>query len=420
MKPIVLLFMLALQVSAVMAQTPWPNFMGSLKPSISTNLTQAGVSPNLLAHSYPLSNDPLAAKWLGAWTGWGCRNFGCDAKVVITEMNLQGAKVVFGIVGYEQIPKVHEVQMLWQGMELVGEIDSKFSLALRLRSGGDMEFLAFERGGRSFVAGITSKEIPPYVVQQRMIPTPWTEAGEKVALEMLVFKPVGAGPFPTLVMNHGSTGQGDNKDLFKQTWSANLLTTYFLKKGWQVVHPQRRGRGQSGGLYDEGFDSRRSQYSCVLDESLNGLDRAIEDLDVVMNFLLEMDQVDPKQIYMGGQSRGGVLSVAYAARKPELFKGILNFVGGWMNDRCTDGKTINRTAFLFGATYGKPTLWLYGHDDALYTVRHMRDNFEAYVSQGGKGEFVELRVPGQMNGHGVIHYPEVWIPAVDGFIKQLN
>jgi dienelactone hydrolase len=339
--------------------------------------------------------------------------------VVITEVNQQGAKVVFGIVGYEAISKVHEIQMLWHNEELVGEIDSQFSLALRLRPSGDMEFLAFERRGRSFVAGITSKDIPPYLVQQRMIPTPWTETGEKVALEMLVFKPVGVGPFPTLVMNHGSTGQGDNKDLFKQTWSANFLTTYFLKKGWQVVYPQRRGRGQSDGLYDEGFDSRRSRYSCVLDESLKGLDRAVEDLDVVMNFLLQMDQVDPKQIYMGGQSRGGVLSVAYAARKPEIFKGILNFVGGWMNDRCTDGKAINRAAFVRGASYGKSTLWLYGHDDSFYTVRHMRDNFEAYVSQGGKGEFVELRVPGQMNGHGVIHFPETWIPKVEDFIGRV-
>lgn len=149
MKSTVFGLLLALQVSAVMAQTPWPAFMGSLKPSISTNLTQAVVSPNLLVQPPSLSSDPLAAKWLGAWTGWGCRNFGCDAKVVITEVKRQGAKVVFGIVGYEQITKVHEVQMLWQGVELVGEIDSQFSLALRLRPSGDMEFLAFERGGRS-------------------------------------------------------------------------------------------------------------------------------------------------------------------------------------------------------------------------------------------------------------------------------
>jgi dienelactone hydrolase len=420
MKLIVLLFMFALHVSAVMAKTPWPNFMANLKPSISTNLTQTELSSSLLALPSSPSNDPLSSKWTGAWTGWGCSSQSCDAKVVITELSQQGARVVFSIVGYEPISKVHEVQMFWQDEELAGEIDSKFSLALRLRQSGDMEFLAYERGGRSFVAGITSKDIPPYVMQRRMIPTPWTEAGEKVALEMLVFKPAGAGPFPTLVMNHGSTGRGDNKDLFKQTWSANFLTTYFLKKGWQVVYPQRRGRGQSGGLYDEGFDSKRSRYSCVLDYSLKGLDRAVEDLDVVMELLLQMEQVDRKQIYMGGQSRGGVLSVAYAARKPELFKGVLNFVGGWMNDQCTDGKAINRAAFVRGAAYGKPTLWLYGHDDTFYSIGHMRDNFEAYVSQGGKGEFFELRVPGQMNGHGVIQYPEIWIPAVDGFIKQLN
>lgn len=123
-------------------------------------LKQAEASPNLLLNASSLPNDPVATKWSGAWTGWGYRNFSCDTKLVITEVNQQGAKVVFGVTGYEAIAKVHEIQMLWHNGELVGEIDSQFSLALRLRPSGDMEFLAFERRGRSFVAGITSKDIP--------------------------------------------------------------------------------------------------------------------------------------------------------------------------------------------------------------------------------------------------------------------
>jgi dienelactone hydrolase len=398
------------------ASTPWPNFMAGLKPSISTSLTQVDLDSRPFNSAHTGRNDAIAVKWSGLWTGWGCRNFACDAKVKVLEIGPHGAKVVFGVVGFDPIPKVYELQMQWLGEELVAQIDDKFSLALRLRSSGDMEFLAFERGGISFVAGLVSKAIPQYVMVQHMVPTPLTEAGQKISLEVLVFKPKGNGSFPTLIMNHGSTGRGDNKELAKQTWSANHLTTHFLKKGWQVVYPQRRGRGQSGGIYNEGLDQAQSRYSCVLKESLVGLDRAVQDMDVITDAVLQMEHVDKSRIYIGGQSRGGLLALAYAAQRPELFKGVINFVGGWMNDQCSDGKAINREAFIRGSTFAKPTLWLYGQDDTHYSLRHMRENFDAYKSQGGQGEFFDFRVPGQMNGHWVIHFPELWDQKIDIFL----
>ncbi len=41
-----------------------------------------------------------------------------------------------------------------------------------------------------------------------------------------------------------------------------------------VAFPQRRGRGQSDGLYDEGFKPDRSSYSCQEDLTLGGAERA--------------------------------------------------------------------------------------------------------------------------------------------------
>jgi len=69
--------------------------------------------------------------------------------------------------------------------------------------------------------------------------------------------PNGVGPFPTLIFHHGSTGRGDAPALFTGTFESPSLARLFNESGWLVAFPQRRGRGASDGLYDEGFEPDR-------------------------------------------------------------------------------------------------------------------------------------------------------------------
>lgn len=177
------------------------------------------------------------------------------------------------------------------------------------------------------------------------IATPLIEDGRPVRLELLVRKPKGVGPFPTVVFNHGSTGRGDNPELFKRSWSSDAVASYFVERGWMVIFPQRRGRGGSEGRYDEGFEPDRSRYSCEVVHSLPGVERAIQDLDAVMAHVLVRSDVEQSRIVLAGQSRGGILSIAYAGERPSTFIGVVNFVGGWMGDRCQNAVEINTTTF---------------------------------------------------------------------------
>jgi predicted acyl esterase len=96
-----------------------------------------------------------------------------------------------------------------------------------------------------------------------MITTKLRENDKPVQLEVVIYKPPGDGPFPLLVVNHGSTGLGNNPALFTQTFSYPAFAEMFVKKGYMVAFPQRRGRGKSEGLYDEGFNVDRVQgYAC--------------------------------------------------------------------------------------------------------------------------------------------------------------
>ena len=242
------------------------------------------------------------------------------------------------------------------------------------------------------------------------------EGGKPVRFEVVIEMPGGQGPFPLLVFNHGSTGKGTEPQLFTETWRSRSIADFFVEKGWMVAFPQRRGRGKSDGLYDEGFAPDRTQgYSCDPNRSLAGADRALEDLGAAIAALQRRPDVAGGTILLGGQSRGGALSIAYAGMHPEQVVGVLNFVGGWKSDGATSAGEINGTLFRRGGTFPRPTLWLYGRGDSYYSIEHSRSNFDAFMSAGGKGEFIEFDVPNGL-GHRVIDYPNLWGGPVEKYL----
>jgi dienelactone hydrolase len=144
--------------------------------------------------------------------------------------------------------------------------------------------------------------------------TDLTEDGKRVRLEVVLFKPKGSGSFPLVVFNHGSTGMMGLAS-FTVTWSNTELADFFLEKGWMIAFPQRRGRGESDGLYDEGFATDRAQgYSCDPSRSLPGADRALNDIEAAIAALQRRPDVAGKRLLIGGVSRGGILSIAYDIR----------------------------------------------------------------------------------------------------------
>lgn len=254
----------------------------------------------------------------------------------------------------------------------------------------------------------------------QLISTSLMEDGKAIRLELLLRKPPGPGPFPTVVFNHGSTGRGDNPELFRRSWTSPAAAAYFVDRGWMIIFPQRRGRGASEGRYDEGFEADRSRYSCEPSLSLSGVDRAIEDLDAVMAHVRTRSDVVQSKLLLAGQSRGGILSIAYAGERPEVFVGVVNFVGGWMSDRCANAVAINTATFKRGAKFLRPTLWLYGDADPFYSLSRSKGNFAAFTAAGGKGRFESYWVPGQNAGHAIIAHPKLWTDHLTQYLESVK
>src|SRR5262249_11129740 len=134
--------------------------------------------------------------------------------------------------------------------------------------------------------------------------------------------------------------------------------------------------------------------------------------------LRQRPDVAPSRVLIGGQSRGGALSVTYAGAHPEQIRGVINFVGGWVGDGCTTAKLVNETLFQSGARFNQPMLWLYGRQDPFYSIQHSRDNFAAFQSAGGQSTFLEFEVPGG-NGHDVISHAQLWSGPIGDYLNSL-
>lgn len=239
-------------------------------------------------------------------------------------------------------------------------------------------------------------------------PTPFVENGFGVELEVVLYTPPGPGPFPAVMFNHGSTGNGSDPSLFTQTFSSESVARFFAERGWLTAFPQRRGRGASDGLYDEGFTTNRSGYSCEQAIALAGATRALADLDVAVDWLRARAEVDSTRMLAAGTSRGGILAVAHVARRPEVYLGSVNFVGGWLGEGCGDYAAVNRTLFQQGAGFQGPSLWLYGANDTFYSLAHSQANFDAYTAAGGMGQFrIYTRAAG-LNGHFLHNDSALW------------
>jgi dienelactone hydrolase len=250
-------------------------------------------------------------------------------------------------------------------------------------------------------------------------PTPFVEGGQAVELEVVLYTPPGTGPFPTVMFNHGSTGNGSDPSQFTVTFQSESVARFFAERGWQTAFPQRRGRGTSGGLYDEGFTPDRSGYSCDQAIALSGASRALADLDAAVDFLRGRVEVDTTRMLAAGTSRGGILAIAHTARRPDVYLGAINFVGGWLGEGCGDFAIVNRTLFQQGASFSGPSIWIYATNDSFYSLPHSQSNFTAYTNAGGMGTFRTYTRAAGLNGHFVHNDSALWSADLGAWIDQL-
>lgn len=230
-----------------------------------------------------------------------------------------------------------------------------------------------------------------------------------------VFRPPGEQRRPLLVLNHGSPVSGRSQ-MPRQRFS--VASSWFVKQGYIVVVPLRRGYGETGGRWNESYGS------CEAGGYYDAGVEAAKDVDAAVRYMRTQPFVLSDRTLIVGQSAGGWATVAYSARNPAGVPAMVNFAGGrggrnqnLPNNNCAPRNLVD-AAGRFGRAARVPTLWIYTQNDSFFDPGLSQRMADAYKAGGGSADYRLLPAFGH-DGHSLFGATDgvaVWSPLVQTFV----
>jgi dienelactone hydrolase len=232
----------------------------------------------------------------------------------------------------------------------------------------------------------------------------------------LVLRPPGEGRRPLVTINHGSPANPSQRPFMKPGFRA--ASEWFLKRGFVVAVPMRRGYGETGGAWAETYGRCGGP-----DYFPAGLESA-KDMAAAVDYMTSQAFVEPTRALVVGQSAGGWGSVALASLNPPKVAAIVNFAGGRggyaenrPNNNCAPER-LSQAAGAYGKTARIPMIWIYTENDLFFAPAISRSMFDAFGAAGGKAEYVLLPAFGR-DGHslfGAAGGAQLWEPHLMRFL----
>ncbi len=249
-------------------------------------------------------------------------------------------------------------------------------------------------------------------LNERVIMIPTRVFGWEVSIQTTVFKPDGPGPFPLAIISHGVPFEKVLESEVKARSRFCSQSEEFVKRGFAVAIPMRRGYGKSGG----------QKNISTVNIAAFGLEDA-KDIQATIDFMSKEPYVDGKRIVLVGQSGGGLASLAYGSLGNPDVKGIINFTGGLKRTGIAMWEIDMAQAFgNYAKTTIVPSLWFYTENDSYFSPSTARDAYEQYQKSGGRARLLALP-PFKKDGHSLFAHFEgrsIWVPEVEKFLSQIG
>jgi dienelactone hydrolase len=239
-------------------------------------------------------------------------------------------------------------------------------------------------------------------------------------------RPVGDGPFPLVIMNHGVSLKPVDRGFFPLVEFRDAAK-WFAKRGYFVVAPVGSGYGAAAidipehGLYGPFF----SKVGSCTNPNFHDAGRAVAQVDLwIIDYMVAEKRVLPKDVIVVGQSAGGWASIALSSVNPPQVRAIITFaagrggrIDGKPNNNCAPDKLVEATAD-FGRTSRVPMLWFYIENDTFFGPALSKRMHEAFTAAGGRAEYHLMRPFGN-EGHFFVGSPDtipMWSPLVEKFL----
>jgi dienelactone hydrolase len=243
-----------------------------------------------------------------------------------------------------------------------------------------------------------------------------------------VVRPVGNGPFPLAVMNHGVSLNARERSFFPLVEFRDAAL-WFARRGYLVVAPAGPGYGAMAldapelGLFPVFYSKIGACENTNFRDA--GLAAALLDKWII-DYMTRLNMALPDSAIVIGQSAGGWGAIALSSQNLASVKAIITFaagrggrVGGKPNNNCNPDGLVEATA-EFGRTARTPMLWFYIENDTFFGPELSRRMHAAYTGAGGSAEY-HLMPPFGSEGHFFIGSPDAipqWSPLVSQFLDK--
>ena len=243
-----------------------------------------------------------------------------------------------------------------------------------------------------------------------------------------VVHPVGDGPFPLVIMNHGVSLDVRDRSFFPLVEFRDAAL-WFARRGNMVVAPTGSGygaaavdvpeRGLFGVFYSKIGDCSNPNFHDA------GLAVALIDKWII-DYAVEKKLIAADKVIVVGQSAGGWAAIALSSRNLPSVRAIITFaagrggrVGGKPNNNCAPDRLVEASAD-FGRTARTPMLWIYIENDTFFGPALSKRMYEAYTGGGGDAEY-HLMPPFGDEGHYFVDRADaipLWAPLVSRFLDR--
>jgi dienelactone hydrolase len=243
-----------------------------------------------------------------------------------------------------------------------------------------------------------------------------------------VVHPLGHGPFPLAVMNHGVSLNARERGFFPLVEFRDAAI-WFARRGYLVVAPTGPGYGAMAleatelGLFPVFY----SKIGACENPNFRDAGMAAALLDKwIIEYMTKQKYAVQDSAVVIGQSAGGWGAIALSSQNLPSVKAIITFaagrggrVGGKPNNNCAPDRLVEATA-AFGQSARTPMLWIYIENDTFFGPELSKRMHAAYTGTGGNAEY-HLMPPFGSDGHFFVDSPEAipqWSPLVSQFLDK--